>query len=68
VHLGGDRGRWWQVFVGSSAGNVYELDESTGAQKSVDIAGTAVSAGGDTMAWPRQNHLLVPVGNDLVAY
>jgi outer membrane protein assembly factor BamB len=58
-----------QVFVGSSAGNVYELDESTGAQKSVDIAGTAVSAGGDTMGMAlAQNHLLVPVSNDLVAY
>jgi len=58
-----------QVFVGSSLGNVYELDEATGVQRSVDIAGTAVSCSSVVSGMAiAENHLLVPVGNDLVAY
>jgi outer membrane protein assembly factor BamB len=58
-----------QVFVGSSGGNVYELDEATGVQKSVDIAGTAVSCSSDVQGMAiAEDHLLVPVGNDLVVY
>jgi outer membrane protein assembly factor BamB len=62
-------GRGGQVFVGSSAGNVYELDEATGVQRSVDVAGTAVSCSNETQGMAMaQNHLFVPAGNDLVVY
>ena len=58
-----------QVFVGSSGGNLYELDEATGVQRSVDVAGTAVSCSSDIQGMAiAQNHLLAPVGNDLVVY
>jgi len=58
-----------QVFVGSSGGNLYELDEATGVQRSVDTAGIAVSCSSDIQGMAiAENHLLVPVGNDLVVY
>jgi outer membrane protein assembly factor BamB len=62
-------GRGGQVFVGSSFGNVYELDEATGEQRSVDIAGLAVSGSSDVSGMAiAENRLLVPVDTDLVAY
>ena len=62
-------GRNGQVFVGSSAGNVYELDEATGAQRSVDVVGTTVSCSDETQGMAiAQNHLFIPAGNDLVVY
>lgn len=62
-------GRGGQVFVGSSAGNVYELDEATGVQRSVDVAGAAVSCSSESQGMAiAQNHLLIPAGNDLVVY
>jgi len=58
-----------QVFVGSSGGNVYELDEVTGVQRSVDVAGTAVSCSSDIQGMAlAENRLLVSVSNDLVVY
>ncbi|HEX7600032.1 MAG TPA: PQQ-binding-like beta-propeller repeat protein, partial [Polyangiaceae bacterium] len=57
-----------QVFVGSSSGNVYELDEVSGAQKSVSNAGK-VTCGTETNAVSiGLGHLVVPTGNGLVAY
>ena len=48
---------------------MYELDESTGVQRSVDIAGTSVSCSSDIQGMTiAENRLLVPVGNDLVVY
>ena len=58
-----------QVFCASSVGNVYEVDESSGAQISVDVAGSTVSCGSETQGMAvAQNHLFVPAGNDLVVY
>ena len=58
-----------QVFVGSSAGKVYELDETTGVQRSVHDIGAAVTCFSETTTLTLgENHLLVPVGNQLVAY
>jgi outer membrane protein assembly factor BamB len=58
-----------QVFVGSQTGNVYELDETTGAQRSVSDAGSPVSCGSETQAMGLgDGTLLVPASNSLVAY
>jgi len=58
-----------QVFVGSSTGNVYELDEQTGTQLSVSKAGTTVSCASDNVSMALgSGRLLVPAGNALVAY
>ncbi|HEY2512127.1 MAG TPA: PQQ-binding-like beta-propeller repeat protein [Polyangiaceae bacterium] len=58
-----------QVFVGSRSGNVYELDEATGAQRSVNDAGAAVVCGSETTSMGMApGRLLVPVANGLVAY
>jgi hypothetical protein len=62
-------GRGGQVFVGSASGLVYELDEATGAVRSMDDAGAPVSCGaeGASMA-VGGNHLVVSAGNNLVVY
>jgi outer membrane protein assembly factor BamB len=58
-----------QVFVGSSSGNLYELDEGTGAVRSVSQAGAAILCGSETMSMAMgEGHLLVPADNALVAY
>lgn len=58
-----------QVFVGSRLGKVYELDETTGRQRSVHEVGAAVTCFSETSTLTLgENHLLVPVGNQLVAY
>ena len=58
-----------QVFVGSSSGNVYELDEATGSVRSVHNAGSAVLCGSETMSMALgAGHLLVPATNTLIAY
>jgi len=58
-----------QVFVGSSSGNVYEVDESTGAQTSVSNLGTGVSCGSEKQSMGLSaNYLLVPAGDTLVAF
>jgi outer membrane protein assembly factor BamB len=57
-----------QVFVASSAGGVYEVDESTGTQVSVDTSATP-SCGSETEAMAlAEGHLFVPSGNSLVVY
>jgi outer membrane protein assembly factor BamB len=58
-----------QVFAGSRLGHVYEIDENTGAQRSVHDAGGAITCFSETnMMTLGENHLLVPAGNQLVAY
>jgi outer membrane protein assembly factor BamB len=58
-----------QVFVGSSSGKVYELDEMTGAQTSADDLGMAVTCGDESHAMAvAGGHLLVPTGDKLVVY
>jgi outer membrane protein assembly factor BamB len=64
--VAGGRG---QVFVGSSSGNVYELDAATGAQLSVAAAGAPVTASSETVAMALANGtLVVPAGHLLVAF
>jgi outer membrane protein assembly factor BamB len=58
-----------QVFVGSASGNIYEIDEATGAQRSVSNAGGAVTCGSETTSMGLSaGHLLVPAGDRLVVY
>jgi outer membrane protein assembly factor BamB len=58
-----------QVFVASQAGKVYELDEATGAQRSVSALGSPASCSSETQSMAlASNHLFVPAGNTLVAY
>jgi outer membrane protein assembly factor BamB len=58
-----------QVFAGSGSGNVYEIDEATGMQRSVSDAGSPVSCGSEKQAMSlATGHLFVPAGNSLVAY
>jgi outer membrane protein assembly factor BamB len=58
-----------QVFVASSAGSVYEVDESTGMQVSVDKSVAAVTCGSETEAMSlAEGHLFVPAGSSLVVY
>jgi outer membrane protein assembly factor BamB len=58
-----------QVFVGSSTGNVYELNEEAGTQTSVSDAGSAVTCGSETQSMALSaTHLLVPAGGRLVVY
>jgi outer membrane protein assembly factor BamB len=58
-----------QVFVGSRTGKVYELDEATGAQRSVHDVGTALTCFSETNTITLgEGHLLVPAGNQLIAY
>jgi outer membrane protein assembly factor BamB len=58
-----------QVFVGSSLGNVYELDERTGMQRSTDHTASGVTRGSEAQAMGLGGgHLLVPTGNTLVVY
>jgi outer membrane protein assembly factor BamB len=58
-----------QVFAGSSSGNVYEIDESSGAQRSSAAAGSPVSCGSENQALSlAEGHLFVPAGNTLIAY
>lgn len=58
-----------QVFVGSQSGKVYELDATTGVQRSVHALGAAVTcfSESDGMA-VAGGHLIVPAGNQLVVY
>ena len=64
--IAGGNGR---VFVGSSSGMVYELDEMTGAQLSADDAGSPVSCGAEKASLAiAAGHLVVPAGNLLVVY
>jgi len=58
-----------QVLVGSQSGNVYELDEATGSQRSVANVGAAVTCFSETDSMAlAENHLVVPVGNQLVVF
>jgi outer membrane protein assembly factor BamB len=58
-----------QVFVGSKSGNVYELDETTGNQRSVTTVGAAVTCFTETDSMAlAENHLVVPAGNLLVVF
>jgi outer membrane protein assembly factor BamB len=58
-----------QVFVGSSSGNVYELDATTGMQKSVNKSATPVTCSTETQSMAvAAGHLLVPAGGTLVVY
>lgn len=58
-----------QVFIASSSGKVYELDEHTGAQRSVHDVGTAITCSDETHFLSlADGHLLVPAGNTLVVY
>ena len=60
-----------QVFVGSSLGSVYELDENTGAQRSMTTSGAslACSSGKETQPLAlASGHLLVEGANTLTVY
>jgi len=58
-----------QVLVGSQSGNVYELDEATGSQRSVANVGAAVTCFSETDSMAlAENRLVVPVGNGLVVF
>jgi outer membrane protein assembly factor BamB len=58
-----------QVFVGSSSGKLYELDEMTGQLRSSDDVGMPVSCGTEGISMAiAGGHLIVPVGNQLIAY
>lgn len=58
-----------QVFVGSALGHVYELDATTGAQRSVHDVGSAITCFTETDAMALgEGHLFVPAGNRLVVY
>jgi outer membrane protein assembly factor BamB len=61
-----------QVFVAGSSGNVYELDEATGTQRSVHHLASATICAGDGSEKPAlglaRDHLLVPAFNELVVY
>jgi outer membrane protein assembly factor BamB len=58
-----------QVFMGSSSGNVYEIDETSGKQVSVDNAGAAVAAGSEKSAMAiGEGHLIVETATSLVVY
>jgi outer membrane protein assembly factor BamB len=58
-----------QIFVGSSSGNVYEIDSKTGGLRSTADAGAGVTAGSETTSMAiAGGHLFVPAGNTLVAY
>jgi outer membrane protein assembly factor BamB len=58
-----------QVFVGSTSGNVYELDEATGSQRSMHNVGTPVTCyAEDSGMAVADGHLLVPAGSTLVVY
>jgi outer membrane protein assembly factor BamB len=58
-----------QVFVGSRNGNVYEIDESTGVQRSVHNVGASVTCFSEANAMALgEGHLIVPVGTKLVVY
>lgn len=58
-----------QVFVGSSSGNVYELDEATGAQRSVHQLSTPVTCFSEDESMAiGEGRLVVPAGNDLAVY
>jgi outer membrane protein assembly factor BamB len=62
-------GRGGQVFVGSASGLVYELDEATGAVRSMDDAGAPVTCGAEMAALAvGGNHLVVSAGTKLVVY
>jgi outer membrane protein assembly factor BamB len=62
-------GRGGQVLVGSQSGNVYEIDEATGIQRSVSTAGAGITCFSETDSMAlAENHLVVPVGNDLVVF
>ncbi len=57
-----------QVFVASGGGNVYELDEATGAQKS-SVKTSAVVCGSETRAISLGlGHLLIPTQSGLSVY
>ena len=63
-------GRGGQVFVGSGVGNVYELDELTGKQRSMSSAGDAIGCPDqetESMAIA-EGRLFVTADHDLVAY
>jgi hypothetical protein len=56
-----------QVFVGSSSGNLYEVNEVTGVE--ISSARVAVTCGSETQSIGlASNRLLVPSGDSLVAY
>jgi outer membrane protein assembly factor BamB len=58
-----------QIFVGSDSGNVYEVDEQSGKQRSVSMAGNGLICGSEMQAMALAGgHLLVPVGNTLVVF
>jgi hypothetical protein len=58
-----------QVFMGSSTGNVYEIDETSGTQRSMDSAGAAVTCGSERSSLAiGGGHLVVPAGSSLVVY
>ena len=58
-----------QVFVGSESGNVYELDELTGAQRSVFNVGMPVTFASENLSMAiAGGHLLVPAGSTLVVF
>jgi outer membrane protein assembly factor BamB len=62
-------GRGQQVFMGSSSGNVYEIDETSGKQVSVDNAGAAVVAGSELSSMAiGEDHLIVETATSLVVY
>jgi outer membrane protein assembly factor BamB len=62
-------GRGHQVFVGSASGLVYELDEETGAIRSMDDAGAPVTCGSEKASMAiGGNHLVVSAGTKLIAY
>jgi outer membrane protein assembly factor BamB len=58
-----------QVFIGTCAGKVYELDELTGSQRSMHDIGTPIARAPETNSISlADGHLLVPAGNTLVVY
>lgn len=58
-----------QVFMGSGSGNVYEIDETTGKQVSVDSAGAAVVCGSERSSMAiGEDHLIVQTATSLVVY
>lgn len=64
--VAGDGG---QVFVGAQSGSVYELDATTGAQRSVGDAGTSVTCSSETQSMAiAEGHLFVPAGSTLIAF
>jgi outer membrane protein assembly factor BamB len=58
-----------QLFIGSRTGKVYEVDETTGAQRSVHDIGSALTCFSETNTLALgEGHLLVPAGNQLIVY